>query len=251
MAMSAGRVCAAGLLAAGVLSWAACFSRPPRVLAERETPFGDVPPAPEYQLDYRIGTGDILRVNVFGQPELSSAPYESGMPGTPVDSAGHIMLPLIGTLDVQGRTLAEVTEQTTAALRRYLKDPRVDVAVVRFGAHRFLVLGEVRVPGAYVLDRPITAMEALARSGGFGTYANRRQVAWVRGAIEEDNVALFDAADLDPLAANLVRPGDILFVGRKSWADVAEAARDITPILQLIALPVSVALQTITVSKID
>jgi len=246
------RPAAAGRAALLVLALGACRSHPPRVLAEpAEPPFGGTAEDAPLALEYRVGPGDVLRVNVYGHPDLSSAPYESGVAGTPVEPGGTVQLPLIGALPVAGLTIEGVSAAVTESLRRYVREPRVDVAVVRFGAHRYLVLGEVREPGAYVLERPITAMEALASSGGFGPYANRAQVAWVRGGLSAENVEIFDASELDPLAAHLVQPGDILFVGRKGWADVAEASRDLIPILQVVTTPISIGLQAATVSKLQ
>lgn len=209
-----------------------------------------VPSLGEASFEYRVGAGDVVRVNVFGHPELSSPTFEAGTMGTPVDGSGALMLPLIGALPAAGRTVAEIADATTGRLRRYLRDPRVDVAVVRFGAHRILVLGEVAKPGSYVLERPTSAMEALSMAEGFGTFARRSQVAWVHGALSEENLILFDAGGIDPVAAGLVAPGDVLFVGRRDWSDAAEAARDLLPLLAFVTQPISVAIQAATLSKI-
>ncbi len=227
---------------------AACAAGPPEIVGD--------PPAARAQDDiplfsYTIGVGDVLRVNVFGQPELSSSLLEGGQPGSPVGSGGTVALPLIGEIAVAGKTVDEATAAIEAALSTYLKEPHADVAIVRFGAHRVLVLGEVTNPGAYVLERPLRAMEALSLSGGFGPFANRRQVAWVDGDLDPDSMRLFDATELDVAAAGWVRSGDVIFVGRKSWADVATAARDLLPILTLVTTPVSIGLQAATLSKID
>lgn len=231
------------------LALAACKSKPPRVL---ESPEGEPPPSLlTTTFDYRVGVGDVLRVNVFGHPELSSAIFEEGAPGTPVNASGNIMLPLIESVAVEGHTVEEVTELVRGELARYLREPRVDTAVVRFGAHRVFVLGEVNEPGSYVLERPTTVMEALSFAGGLDTFAHRTQVAWVHGPLSEENMVLFDAGALDPVAARTVDPGDVIFVGRRRWSNQAEAARELLPFLAFITQPLSLAIQAATLNKID
>jgi len=238
------------LLLLALIPWlAACRNHPPRIL-EREA----VPPRTALSLDsweYRVGPGDLLRVNVFGRPELSSTILRDNAVGSPVDGTGHVMLPLLGAVEVGGLTVGEIAERVQEDLLPYLKDPRVDVAVVEHGAHRFLVLGEVVEPGAYPLSRPTTAIEAIALAGGLGSHANREQVAWVRGTLQEASLVVFDASQLDPLATELVSQGDVLFVGRRNWADVGEAARELIPVLQAVAIPLSLAIQAATLEKIN
>ncbi len=242
--MSAARRIAALLLAA----LAACQG-PPEVV---ERP--DVQASTAVALgtwEYRVGPGDLLRVNVFGHPELSSALFEAQTAGTPVEGDGTLMLPLVGSLAVSGQTAREVARTVERALGRWLKEPHVDVAVVRPNAYRYLVLGEVRNPGVKVLARPTTPLEAIAECGGLASFANREQVAWVHGTLEQASLVLFDTSRLDPLATQRVGPGDVLFVGRRRWADVSEAARELIPVLQTFSIPLSLAIQAATLEKIN
>ncbi|RMH01503.1 MAG: hypothetical protein D6702_11360 [Planctomycetota bacterium] len=224
-----------------LLSWA-CAEQPPTVLDKDATVFPEASAeAGSLSFDYRVGPGDVLRVTVFGHPELGSPLYRNSTPGTPVEASGKISMPLIGFIDVNGKTVFEIRDALVQAFSVYLKDPKVDVSVIQFGSQRFYVLGEVRQPGMFVLDRPLSLMQALSLSGGFTTSANREQVALVRGPIKEESVALVNFEDLDPAAALPVQSGDVIFVGRRRWAAVGEVARDLVPILQLIALPVGTA----------
>ncbi len=237
-----------GRNAFALFTWflAACSSSPPSVL--------EVPPEVPTDLtisstdrvgsfEYRVGPGDRLRVGVFAHPELSAN-------AATVLGTGKILLPLVGPVHVAGQSLEEVGASVEDSLGRFLKEPHVDVQVERFGSQLYLVFGEVAKPGNYPLERPITALEALARSGGLGPFANRAQVAWVRGGFREENLVLFDASQLDPVAMQRVRPGDVLFVGRRSWADLSEAARDVLPFMQTLALPLSIALQAATLNEV-
>ncbi|KAA3606084.1 MAG: polysaccharide export protein [Planctomycetota bacterium] len=200
--------------------------------------------------DYTVGPGDVLRINVFRHPELSSGIYKQTVPGTPVDAAGQIQMPYIGAVPVAGKTVFQVKEDLEQRLLEYLKRPSVDVAVIEFGYHRIYVIGEVRRPGMFVLDRPMSALEALSLSGGFTVDANRNQVALFNGPIAADNLTLFDAEQLDLAGNTQLKPGDLIYVGRRRWAGVSQAARDLVPILQLISLPVGTARDAVLIQDI-
>jgi protein involved in polysaccharide export with SLBB domain len=218
---------------------------PPRVLpAQPDLP----PPQPllATHYEYAIGVGDQLRVTVWQQPDLSTREQ-----GAPVDGMGRVPLPYIGLLEVGGRTVPEATALVETRLALLLKEPHATVEVVKFGSQRFFVLGEVRDPGVYTMNAPTTAFEGLSLAKGFATYANREQVAWVHGGIDRENVVLFDGSQLDPAAMQLLSPGDVLFVGRRRWADTAEAARDLLPVLQAFAVPISIAVQLQTLEKVN
>ncbi len=219
---------------------AACSSTP-HVL-DRQVSLAEGPPV--YQprtFEYLIGPRDVIRVNVLGHPELSSPFYKTSTPGSPVDSQGRITLPLVGPLTVAGKTIFQIQEDIKTRLQEYLKHPEVDVSVIEFGAYRYYVFGEVTNPGLYVLDRPLTIFEALAQAGGFTRLAYRDEVALVRGPIREENIHLFSTDNLDPFASTYIQADDIIFVGRRSWAEVAEVAQDLVPLMQAIFLPVSTA----------
>ena len=200
-----------------------------------------LPPPSLPQFDYLVGPGDVLRVNVAGEPELSSAPYKANVPGSPVGASGAIQLPFIGVVPVSGKTVFQIKEDVEARLLQYLKVPSVDVAVVEFGAKRFYVLGEVQKPGMFILDRPITALQAVSLTGGFTPDANRKQIALIRGAVKAENIALFSAERLTAEGNFAIAPGDMVFVGRHSWAGASQVARDLVSVLQLISLPVGTA----------
>ena len=232
-----------------VLAWAlllaACAADAPVLLVPESGSVPAVAPAAEYH----VGPGDVLRVNVFGHPMLGSQVVgDTG--GSPVDGTGNIQLPLVGPVGVNGMSLLEVRAAVTQALRRYLKEPMVDVSLIRFGSQRFIVLGEARNPGVYTLERPMSAMEALAMAGGYSTSANRKQLLWMRGGLGEENLVLLDGSGLDVKAAMQVQHGDVLFVGRRPWADRAEALKDVIPVLQTVTIPLSVAAQFVTLEKL-
>ncbi len=123
--------------------------------------------APHYGVDYlatstakpyTLGSGDRLRIIVFGQDALSNT-YA-------VDAAGHISMPLIGIVSATGMTTAALEKSVEAKLRSgFLRDPKVSVEVEAF--RPFFILGEVTVAGQYPFVSGMTVQTAVAIAGGF------------------------------------------------------------------------------------
>lgn len=166
---------------------AACSSNSALVLPE-SAPAG---PAEEY----RLGTGDGLRITVFGQEEISRE--------VEVDSAGRITLPLIGDFVVVGRTLKDVEKMIVEALTPdYFKNPVVSVEVTEHRA--FYIIGEVADPGPYPYSGGMRVINAVAMAGGF-TYR----------AVEEEFVIQRDGRAIAARKETPVRPGDVIEVNER------------------------------------
>lgn len=123
---------------------------------------------------YRVGPGDTLLVAVYGHPELAIAPYagagslsadRSRLSGLAIDNDGTIQFPLIGTVQVAGKTSAELRKFLEEELVTYVKDPKVTVQVVFTGSIRYYLLGQFTTPGLKYSDRPLRLLEALSLGG--------------------------------------------------------------------------------------
>jgi polysaccharide biosynthesis/export protein len=113
---------------------------------------------------YTLGSGDRLRVIVFGQDSLSNT-YA-------VDGSGHISMPLIGSVSAVGETTTALQRSLEARFRDgFLREPRVSVEVEAF--RPFFVLGEVTTPGQYPFIAGMTVETAVAVAGGFTPRASR------------------------------------------------------------------------------
>ncbi|MBD5633943.1 MAG: polysaccharide biosynthesis/export family protein [Candidatus Eremiobacteraeota bacterium] len=112
--------------------------------------------------DYRIRQGDEVSLSVFGETTLS--------PATPlrVLQGGTIAVPLAGNVIIGGLTTAQASEAVARKLRRYVRDPKVTLAVVSVGPIEALVLGNVKVPGKYTLPPPARLTDVIAAAGGLG-----------------------------------------------------------------------------------
>ena len=113
---------------------------------------------------YQIGQGDILKIAVWSQPELSGE--------FTVDVAGGITMPLIGMVKAQGQTLEQVEEAIRTKLADgYLINPQVTIDVAQFKSQRVFVVGEVRTPGVVPLSGALSLVEALTRVGSLTEFA--------------------------------------------------------------------------------
>lgn len=147
------------------------------------------------QAGYRLGTGDKIKVTVFGE-EDASGEYE-------IDATGAISARLIGRLQVGGMTVAEVEQALIEQYRGrgFFKNPRISIELVNL--RPFFILGEVEKRGSYPYVNGLTVAQAVAIAGGYTYRASRTRITIQRvGAPRE-----VPAAENDP-----VFPGDIVRV---------------------------------------
>jgi polysaccharide export outer membrane protein len=145
-------------------------------------------------LAYRLGSGDKLRVIVFGEEDLSGE-FE-------VDGTGSVSLPLIGQVSAQGETLRGFEEAVEEALRDgYLKNPRVSAEVLNY--RPFYIIGEVETGGEYPFVSGMHVLNAVALAGGYTYRANADKVFITRRGREHEFSATSDAK---------IQPGDVVRV---------------------------------------
>lgn len=122
---------------------------------------------------YKVGPGDTLMVVVFGHPELAIGTYATGATlsanartaGLVIDNDGTIQLPLIGSVNVAGKSSEELRVLLEQRLAAYVKDPKVTVQVIFNGSIRYYLLGQFSQPGLKFSDRPMRVLEALSLGG--------------------------------------------------------------------------------------
>lgn len=120
---------------------------------------------------YHVGPGDALLVAVYGHPELAIGTYAGAnmgmgrVPGFQVDNDGTIQFPLIGAVQVAGKTTNELRVYLEERLAEYWHEPKVTVQVAFHGSIRYYLLGQFSSPGLKYSDRPLHLMEALSLGG--------------------------------------------------------------------------------------
>ncbi len=140
------------------------------------------------EVGYRLGPQDILRVDVWGHPDLSTTQQASGgsaaspSSGRVVDENGQVFFPLVGVQPASGLTASQFRSNMARSLSKFIKDPQVEVSVVSYRSKRVLVAGEVRTPGVLpITDVPMRITDAIGSVGGPGVEADLSQALLARG----------------------------------------------------------------------
>jgi len=161
---------------------------------------------PWNEQEYRLGAGDKLRVEVYGEAQLSQS--------LQVRPDGKITLPLVGDTAAAGRTAIELRDAVTTSLKEYVTNPVVTVIVVEATASQIYIIGEVGTPGAQVMTGPMTVLQALAQAGGLKEFADRGDIRILRKGNTGTVTIPFDYKDaikgrIEPV---YLQPGDTVIV---------------------------------------
>jgi polysaccharide export outer membrane protein len=114
--------------------------------------------------DYRLGPEDLLQVTIYNIPE-QEARITPRTTTLRVSHDGIIVLPLIGSMEVRGKSTAELERELNQRYAKFIRNPQVGVLVTDF-RQRVTVMGSVRKPGVFELTGPKTVVDALALAGG-------------------------------------------------------------------------------------
>jgi len=145
---------------------------------------------------YTLGSGDQIRVTVFGHTDLSGE-FE-------IDGIGRVSLPLIQDVKAAGLSLQELEKSVTRKLKPdFLKNPRVSIDVLNY--RPFYILGEVKKPGSYPFVNGMTVVNAIALAGGYTYRAGKDKTFIVRGTDKEQNKETVSHE-------TIVLPGDVIEV---------------------------------------
>ncbi|WP_199556204.1 polysaccharide biosynthesis/export family protein [Sandaracinobacteroides hominis] len=108
---------------------------------------------------YILGPNDAITVVVYGQSEFNVQ--------TRVKPDGSIVMPLIGKVQAQGKTVITLADEITRRLEagNYLKDPIVNIEVSQYNSRYVRVAGKVGSPGLVPLDRSNRLLDVLLMSG--------------------------------------------------------------------------------------
>jgi polysaccharide export outer membrane protein len=147
-----------------------------------------------------VRPGDQVALKVWSEPDMS------GTFG--VSDAGEVAMPKLGRVAVAGMPAGEVQDSLRRAMLQYVREPSLDVSVLR----RVAIMGEVRTPGVYFVDLTNTASDVIARAGGLMEGANADEILIRRG----DSTLVVSQFDPSIQAAG-VRSGDEIVVRPKSF----------------------------------
>jgi polysaccharide export outer membrane protein len=174
--------------------------------------------------DYQLRSNDALYIqinslddvasNVFAQSTAiyTLDPYSAYMTSYTVDKEGFIELPVIGRIQVSGKTTIQVSEMIKDSMVNILSHPMVTVKLVN---QYVSVLGEVRSPGHFVFSQDnLTIYDALGLAGDISIYGNRRDVTLVRNKDGKNVRTSIDLTRADILSSPyyFIQPNDFIYV---------------------------------------
>lgn len=147
---------------------------------------------------YRLSTGDVISITVYGEDDLKREKVR-------LTDAGTISYPVLGELQVRGKTIGELEKIITDGLRgTYLVNPRVAVTIDEY--RPYFISGQVTNNGSFPFQPGLTVRKAVSIAGGFKERASQNKITILRDG---------DATNT-PVKADLntqVHPGDTVTVG--------------------------------------
>jgi polysaccharide export outer membrane protein len=146
--------------------------------------------------DYKIGSGDTIKITVFGQQDLSIE--------TLLNDSGKVDYPFLGQLQATGQTLAEFQQKIYLGLKGdYLINPNVSVTIVQY--RPFFIDGEVEKPGGYPFQPGLTINKAAALAGGYTERASLTKIFIIRSNDSQQE-------SINIHANAKIQPGDIITI---------------------------------------
>jgi len=130
--------------------------------------------AASWREHYQLGPGDILNFSLYGKPELDRNEVF-------VQPDGTISYLQVQNIKAAGLTVDELRDAVEKKLAGFFKQPRLIISPVSLHSKKYFILGKILDNGAFAMDRPITILEAVARSRGIET-----------GLFEQNTVELAD-----------------------------------------------------------
>ena len=173
-------------------------------------------PEKETYIQYLVGPRDVLKITVWGHPELTipAGQFRSAaQAGNLVGEDGTFFYPYAGVVQAEGRTVEEIREELTKKLSKYIEEVQLDVRVAEYRSQRVYVVGEVENAGVYLVqDIPLTVLEAINRAGGATEDADLRNLTLTRGD-KTYGINLLNLYEGGILSQNvLLKHGDVLNV---------------------------------------
>ncbi|MCW8278252.1 polysaccharide export protein [Pseudomonas sp. PCH199] len=155
--------------------------------------------AEEPGTQYKLAAGDVLRITVFGEPELSLKRIR-------LNDAGTFSYPFLGEISARGLTPNQVEKIIVDGLKQgYLVDPKVSLSQIEYRA--FYINGEVQKPGSYPFVPGLTLDKAIALGGGLTERASIKRVTIVRG---DGGQTLTDTVT----RSTVIAPGDTISIAQ-------------------------------------
>ncbi len=129
-----------------------------------------------------------------------------------VGEDGNINLPIIGSVDTNGKSTNSLALEIQEKLSPYVKNPSVNIRILNF---RISVLGEVQNPGTYsVMEERMSIPQALGLAGDLSINGDRNQVLLIRNQDGNSVHHIIDITKSEFLQSDFyfLRQNDIIYV---------------------------------------
>ena len=157
---------------------------------------------------YRVGAEDVLEISVWREDALKKEAL--------VRPDGGISYPLIGEVQVAGKTVLEIREEIAKRLEKFIPDPAVSVSIFKVGSQRVYVIGKVNKPGDFPVGRHVDVLQALSMAGGLTPFADANDIRVMRREGDRQVVLPFEYGRVvrgQKLEQNIqLHPGDVVVV---------------------------------------
>lgn len=175
---------------------------------------------------YRIGSRDILKIDVRKDPAISQ------QQGYMVTEEGNILLPYLGPVKIVDMTVPEAESKINSMLAQYIREPDAKVGIQEYRSKFVNVVGQVMRPGRVIMRADqLTLQEAILQAGMPTPDAAMQRTQVITPAEEHPIVRQIDLTNIlykGRMAENMMlKPGDIVFVPAKQSANLTAALRDL------------------------
>ena len=114
------------------------------------------------QNEYYIKPGDVLRINVWGEPKLSGEVV--------VRDDGKVTIALADDVEAEGKTLLQLKDDIESKLNQFVPGVSVSPAIVQSAPIKYFLAGQFMKPGEFRSELGITLLQAVAKAGGFAPF---------------------------------------------------------------------------------
>lgn len=171
------------------------------------------PPPIVSDANYRIAEEDVLRMDVWGEPQLSNIQI-------PVTPGGMISVPYLGDVKAAGLTQAELAKEIAKRLAdaQILYEAKVQISVYQLHQPQVRVLGAVQRPGSFPFKTGDTVLDAIAQGGSYADDAMLESATLTRKGSEESiPINLRKLFDGDLTQNYVLEDGDKIYIPHEDY----------------------------------
>lgn len=176
---------------------------------------------------YTLGAGDSIKISVWRHEDLTM--------DVTIAPDGTITYPLIGRLELAGKTPDAIGQLLRESIAKYYVDAQVSVNVVAVTNQKVLVLGEVANPAVLQITNELSIMEALVRTGGINQDSHTSNILLIRGGLDKPQLytinvdAIFKTGDMSQMV--YLQRGDIVVVPPKTITNVTRFFQRVSSVI--------------------